>query len=154
MLRDIPDGTEQEEIKVLFGEFTDNITNMQPEVGNNYYVNFDTTEVTQKAFNLVRQQSFNGKSIGCCITSNFTFHNYAYPYVYIPPEYQENPYKNYNKDYNDQKKKNLTTENVRILEKLVVHTTIQKMEVHHTTILLVGEEEEIEREVKNLVMIT
>jgi len=105
MLRDIPDGTEQEEIKVLFGEFTDNITNMQPEVGNNYYVNFDTTEVTQKAFNLVRQQSFNGKSIGCCITSNFTFHNYAYPYVYIPPEYQENPYKNYNNDYKDGKKK-------------------------------------------------
>jgi len=106
MLRDIPEGTLPEEIKNLFGEFAEQIANMEPEIGNNYYVNFDTTEIAQNAFNHVRTKTFNGKNVGCCITTNFTKKkNFNFPYVYVPPEYQENPYKNYNNDYKDGKKK-------------------------------------------------
>jgi len=72
MLRDIPEGTLPEEIKNLFGEFAEQIANMEPEIGNNYYVNFDTTEIAQNAFNHVRTKTFNGKNVGCCITTNFT----------------------------------------------------------------------------------
>jgi hypothetical protein len=107
MLRDIPENTPHEDIKILFGEYAERITNMQPEYGNNFYVNFDTTGVTQEAFNYVRTKTFNNKNVGCCITTNYT-HKTSYPYVYVPPEYQENPYpyKNYNNDYKDKKKFN------------------------------------------------
>lgn len=103
MLRDIPEDTPQEEIKSLFGEYATHITNLQPEIGNNYYVNFSTVEITQEAFNLVRTKTFNNKTVGCCIKPNFTFKSNL-PYVYVPPEYQENPYK-FNNDYKDGKKK-------------------------------------------------
>jgi len=103
MLRDIAEDTPQEEIKKLFGEYAVHITNMQPEIGNNYYVNFSTTEITQDAFNLVRTKTFNKKTVGCCIKPNFTFKSNL-PYVYVPPEYQENPY-GFSNDYKDGKKK-------------------------------------------------
>jgi len=102
MLRDIPEDTPEEDIKILFGEYAEHITNMQPEYGRNFYVNFDSTGVTQEAFNYVRTKTFNNKNVGCCITTNFT-HKTGLPYVYVPPEYQENPYKN-NYDYKDKKK--------------------------------------------------
>jgi len=59
MLRDIRDTTSQEEIKELFAEFAVHIVNMQPEIGDNYYVNFDSSDVAQNAFNYVREKKIS-----------------------------------------------------------------------------------------------
>jgi len=109
MLRDIPDNTPQEEIKELFAEYAEHIVNMQPEIGNNYYVNFDSSEVAQNAFNYVREKKFRDKTVGCCIKSSHNF----YPSYYPPqPEYeQENPYRYTNDYYKDGNKKRYNNRN-------------------------------------------
>jgi len=99
MLRDIPENTNQEDVKKLFGEYNSFIVDMKPEIGDNYLVDFKTADITQNAFVYVRQQTFNGKSIACCIKSNY---NYYTPQYYFPP--QENIYFDYSNDYDENKR--------------------------------------------------
>jgi len=101
MLRDIPESTNQEDVKKLFGEFSSFIVDMKPEIGDNYLVDFKTADITQNAFVYVRQQTFNGKSIACCIKSNY---NYYTPQYYFPPQENNTIFFDYSKDYDENKR--------------------------------------------------
>jgi len=101
MLRDIPENTNQEDVKKLFGEFSSFIVDMKPEIGDNFLVDFKTADITQNAFVYVRQQTFNGKSIACCIKSNY---NYYTPQYYFPPQENNTIFFDYSKDYDENKR--------------------------------------------------
>jgi hypothetical protein len=87
MLRDIPSDTNPEDIKSLFGKYANNIQYMVPEIEDNYYVVFDSSENTLEGFNFVRTQIFNGNQVQCCIKANHSFMN-----IYSQPPNQQNPY--------------------------------------------------------------
>jgi len=71
MLREIPQATEQSEIKALFGEHEDKIVNLRPEIGDNWYVNFEDEDLAMAALEHLQfgGVTFQGQSVRARIKS-------------------------------------------------------------------------------------
>merc|ERR1711865_269933 len=71
MLREIPQATEQSEIKALFGEHEDKIVNLRPEIGDNWYVNFEDEDLAMAALEPLQfgGVTFQGQSVRARIKS-------------------------------------------------------------------------------------
>jgi hypothetical protein len=71
MLREIPQATEQSEIRALFGEHKQQIANMRPEIGDNWYVNFEDEDQAMAALEHLQfgGVTFQGQSVRARIKS-------------------------------------------------------------------------------------
>lgn len=71
MLREIPQATEQSEIRALFGEHKQKIANMRPEIGDNWYVNFEDEDQAMAALEHLQfgGVTFQGQSVRARIKS-------------------------------------------------------------------------------------
>jgi len=71
MLREIPQATEQSEIRALFGEHEDKVVNMRPEIGDNWYVNFEDEDLAMAALEHLQfgGVTFQGQSVRARIKS-------------------------------------------------------------------------------------
>eukprot|EP00658_Telonema_sp_P-2_P009078 TRINITY_DN13432_c0_g1_i9.p2 TRINITY_DN13432_c0_g1~~TRINITY_DN13432_c0_g1_i9.p2 ORF type:complete len:179 (+),score=52.08 TRINITY_DN13432_c0_g1_i9:279-815(+) len=71
MLREVPQDTPQAEIRALFGVHAEHIANIRPEIGDNWYVNFEDEEQAMAALELLQfgGVTFNGQSVRARIKS-------------------------------------------------------------------------------------
>merc|ERR1719272_1706282 len=71
MLREIPESTEQSQISSLFAEHEKNIVNIRPEIGDNWYVNFEDDPQAMAALEHLQFGGvcFNGASVRARIKS-------------------------------------------------------------------------------------
>jgi len=71
ILRDLPDGTTEEEIMQLLsaGPFAENVVNIKPEVNNTWFVKFNVDDGAQDVVLWLRSQSFKGKPVNAAIKS-------------------------------------------------------------------------------------
>ncbi|CAK9089319.1 unnamed protein product [Durusdinium trenchii] len=70
ILRDLPDGTTEEEILSLFstGPYAENVVSVKPEVNNTWFVKF-VDEVAPEVVLWLRSQTFKGKPVNAAIKS-------------------------------------------------------------------------------------
>lgn len=71
ILRDLPDGTTEEEIVQLLsaGPFADNVVSVKPEVNNTWFVKFNVDDGAQDVVLWLRSQTFKGKPVNAAIKS-------------------------------------------------------------------------------------
>merc|ERR1719387_1687265 len=71
ILRDVPDGTTEEEVRGLFvgGPFADKVSSVKPDVNNTWFVKFNLDEGTQDAVLWLRLQQFKGRPVNAAIKS-------------------------------------------------------------------------------------
>ena len=71
MLREIPQATEQSVIRALFGQHEDKIVNLRPEIGDNWYVNFEDEDLAMAALEHLQfgGVTFQGQSVRARIKS-------------------------------------------------------------------------------------
>jgi la-related protein 4 len=68
VLRDIPSDVPEEEIKTIFPENA-SIKNMKPDIGNTWFITFETEEQCQAAFEHCREKEFRGSEVKARIKS-------------------------------------------------------------------------------------
>jgi len=71
ILRDVPDGTTEEEIMALLknGPHADHIVSAMPEVNNTWFVKYDVDDGTQDVVLWLRSQNFKGNPVNAAIKS-------------------------------------------------------------------------------------
>lgn len=71
ILRDIPEGTTEDEIRGIFGDapHKDKLVSVKPEVNNTWFVKFDLDEGTQDVVLWLRSQKFKGNPCNAAIKS-------------------------------------------------------------------------------------
>lgn len=71
ILRDLPEGTTEEEIMQLLtsGPYAENVVSVKPEVNNTWFVKFNVDDGAQDVVLWLRSQSFKGKPLNAAIKS-------------------------------------------------------------------------------------
>eukprot|EP00746_Dinoflagellata_sp_MGD_P077148 gnl/MRDRNA2_/MRDRNA2_30988_c0_seq1.p1 gnl/MRDRNA2_/MRDRNA2_30988_c0~~gnl/MRDRNA2_/MRDRNA2_30988_c0_seq1.p1 ORF type:complete len:416 (-),score=94.33 gnl/MRDRNA2_/MRDRNA2_30988_c0_seq1:17-1081(-) len=71
ILRDIPDGTTEDEIRGIFDDapHKDKLVSVKPEVNNTWFVKFDLDEGTKDVVSWLRSQKFKGNTCSAAIKS-------------------------------------------------------------------------------------
>jgi len=71
ILRDMPDNTNEEEVKAIFtdGPYADKLASIKAEVNNTWFVKFNLDEGTQDVVLWLRSQQFHGRPVNASIKS-------------------------------------------------------------------------------------
>lgn len=95
ILRDIPDGTTEEQVRGIFvgGPHPDKITSVKPEVNNTWFVKFDLNEGTQDVVLWLKTQEFNGAKVNAAIKSEHFLRSFfpVHPAGVLPHLAQPDP---------------------------------------------------------------
>jgi len=80
ILRDVPQNTPIEDVKGIFDESCGNISSIRSDVGDTWFVNFESEEDCLNTALSLTNKTFQGKPIHCCVKSEnllrgFFFHN-------------------------------------------------------------------------------
>jgi len=98
ILRDVPDGTTEEEIMELLksGPHAEHIVSAQPEVNNTWFVKYDVDDGTQDVVLWLRSQSFKGKPVNAAIKSEHFLRSFvpanSQNLGFVPPQGPPNEY--------------------------------------------------------------